>query len=98
MEAKRKTTDLRERLSALSEFSSEDASVVVFGSVGRGEVTDASDVDWTLLVDGPADPQPRSPGDPGFVSVSGSWDSRAKSGWKLETPVTSSEMVWKVCF
>lgn len=30
--------------------------MVVFGSVGRGEVTEASDVDWTLLIDGPSDP------------------------------------------
>jgi hypothetical protein len=30
--------------------------VVVFGSVGRGEVTESSDVDWTLLIDGPSDP------------------------------------------
>lgn len=31
-------------------------SLVVFGSVARGELTSGSDVDWTLLVDGPADP------------------------------------------
>ncbi|MGH2639083.1 MAG: nucleotidyltransferase domain-containing protein [Rhabdochlamydiaceae bacterium] len=29
-----------------------DTSLVVFGSLARGEYTDASDVDWTLLVDG----------------------------------------------
>ena len=28
-----------------------DTSLVVFGSLARGEYTDASDVDWTLLVD-----------------------------------------------
>ena len=33
----------------------EDTSVVVFGSLARGEWTVGSDVDWTLLVDGPAD-------------------------------------------
>jgi hypothetical protein len=33
-----------------------DTSVVVFGSLARGEWTNGSDVDWTLLVDGPADP------------------------------------------
>jgi predicted nucleotidyltransferase len=29
-----------------------DTSLVVFGSLARGEYTDRSDVDWTLLVDG----------------------------------------------
>jgi predicted nucleotidyltransferase len=32
-----------------------DTSVIVFGSLARGEWTNGSDVDWTLLVDGPAD-------------------------------------------
>lgn len=31
-------------------------NLVVFGSLGRGEFTQGSDVDWTLLLDGPADP------------------------------------------
>ncbi|HEX6037149.1 nucleotidyltransferase family protein [Longimicrobium sp.] len=30
-------------------------TLVVFGSLARGELTDGSDVDWTLLVDGAAD-------------------------------------------
>lgn len=34
-----------------------DCAVVVFGSLARNEVTAGSDVDWTLLVDGQADPQ-----------------------------------------
>jgi predicted nucleotidyltransferase len=34
-----------------------DCAFVVFGSLARGEVTPGSDVDWTLLVDGQADPQ-----------------------------------------
>lgn len=34
-----------------------DCSFVVFGSLARGELTPKSDVDWTLLVDGQADPQ-----------------------------------------
>jgi len=38
-------------------LSSTDASVVVFGSLARKEWTSKSDVDWTLLVDGQADPQ-----------------------------------------
>lgn len=32
-------------------------SLVVFGSLARREWTSGSDVDWTLLVDGPADPE-----------------------------------------
>jgi hypothetical protein len=34
-------------------------SLVVFGSLARGEFTQGSDVDWTLLVDGPVDPYHR---------------------------------------
>jgi len=37
-----------------------EASIVVFGSMARGEWTDGSDVDWTLLIDGPADPEHRN--------------------------------------
>jgi hypothetical protein len=37
-----------------------EVSVVVFGSLARGEWTSGSDVDWTLLIDGPADPEHRS--------------------------------------
>ena len=33
-----------------------DVSVVVFGSLARGEFTTKSDVDWTVLVDGSANP------------------------------------------
>ena len=32
-----------------------DTSLVVFGSLARGEWTQGSDLDWTLLVDGPVD-------------------------------------------
>jgi predicted nucleotidyltransferase len=41
---------------ALAGFDSYDTSVVVFGSLGRNEFTEASDIDWTLLIDGSADP------------------------------------------
>lgn len=41
----------------LEGLSSTDASVVVFGSLARNEWTVRSDVDWTLLIDGQADPQ-----------------------------------------
>ncbi len=37
-----------------------DATVVVFGSVARYEVTSKSDVDWILLLDGSAMPEHRS--------------------------------------
>jgi hypothetical protein len=36
-------------------IDSEDISVVVFGSLARGEWTSGSDLDWTLLIDGQAD-------------------------------------------
>lgn len=41
----------------LAKFEDPNASVVVTGSVGRGEVTGGSDFDWYLLVDGPSDPE-----------------------------------------
>jgi predicted nucleotidyltransferase len=42
---------------AIERLATEDTSVVVFGSLARDEVTDKSDVDWTLLVDGQANPR-----------------------------------------
>lgn len=42
-------------LFTISAFPS-DANLVVFGSIARGESTPGSDIDWTLLVDGQADP------------------------------------------
>jgi predicted nucleotidyltransferase len=55
--ARAHTAATRDRLHALlhREVPS-DTSVVVFGSLARGEYTDQSDVDWTLLIDGQADP------------------------------------------
>ena len=41
----------------LSPFSSTDASLVVFGSLARQELTAGSDLDWTLLVDGMSFPE-----------------------------------------
>jgi predicted nucleotidyltransferase len=41
----------------LTGLSSTDASIVVFGSLARQEWTKKSDVDWTLLIDGQADPE-----------------------------------------
>jgi predicted nucleotidyltransferase len=43
--------------SALNRKDSEDTSIVVFGSLARDEYTAGSDIDWTLLVDGFADPK-----------------------------------------
>src|SRR5260370_3469772 len=42
---------------ALAGLGSTDAGVVVFGSLAREEWTTKSDVDWTMLIDGQADPE-----------------------------------------
>src|ERR1051326_7201592 len=42
---------------ALAGLDSEDTSIVVSGSLARGEFTSGSDIDWRLLVDGSADPR-----------------------------------------
>jgi predicted nucleotidyltransferase len=42
---------------ALKELDSDDTSIVVSGSLARDEFTAGSDIDWTLLVDGFADPR-----------------------------------------
>ncbi len=50
----------RHRLKLAQSFTgldTEDTSIVVFGSLARDEATSNSDIDWTLLVDGIADPQ-----------------------------------------
>lgn len=41
----------------LTKLDDPQVSVVVTGSFGRGEVTDGSDFDWMLLVDGASDPE-----------------------------------------
>ena len=43
--------------SELNELIPPNTNMVVFGSLGRYEFTGESDVDWTLLIDGPADAQ-----------------------------------------
>jgi len=40
----------------LQDLCSSDASIVFFGSIARGEATEASDADWAYLIDGQADP------------------------------------------
>ena len=52
--AQAKRDELR---TSLKRIDSEDTSVVVFGSLARDEFTPGSDIDWTLLVDGSADPK-----------------------------------------
>jgi hypothetical protein len=49
---------LGEAISAV--INPEDLSVVVFGSLARGELTSGSDTDWTLLLDGQASPDQTS--------------------------------------
>jgi predicted nucleotidyltransferase len=48
---------IRSLNSSLNTFTTEDTSVVVFGSLARRELTSGSDLDWVLLVDGIADPE-----------------------------------------
>src|ERR1700730_6874426 len=50
----RTRSKLRQDLSGLD---SDDISVVISGSLARGEFTSGSDIDWTLLIDGSADPR-----------------------------------------
>jgi predicted nucleotidyltransferase len=40
----------------IGKYANEDASLVVFGSLARGEWTAGSDLDWTYLIDGQAIP------------------------------------------
>src|SRR6202043_3288383 len=50
----RRREELKKALKGLDSF---DTSIVVFGSLARDEATTGSDTDWTLLVDGIADPE-----------------------------------------
>jgi len=57
-QARTKAVQIRQKLEeTLKGLSSTDATIVVFGSLARNECTSKSDVDWTLLIDGQADPQ-----------------------------------------
>jgi predicted nucleotidyltransferase len=55
-EARQRTAALRAKLEALTSLATEDAATIMYGSIGREEVTESSDVDWTILIDGPTDP------------------------------------------
>jgi hypothetical protein len=48
-------TKLADLTAATADIGSLDLSIVMFGSLARGELTPGSDPDWTLLVDGGAD-------------------------------------------
>ncbi|HSY91660.1 MAG TPA: nucleotidyltransferase domain-containing protein [Candidatus Binatus sp.] len=55
IEAALKREELDRLLSAeIGRYASEDTSLVVFGSLARGEWTSGSDLDWTYLIDGEA--------------------------------------------
>jgi hypothetical protein len=57
LQARKTTVEIKAKLDkALEGLPSTDAAVVVFGSLARKEWT-RSDVDWTLLIDGQADPE-----------------------------------------
>jgi predicted nucleotidyltransferase len=47
----------REITDGTTGLDSEDTSIVVSGSLARDEFTSGSDIDWTLLIDGSADPK-----------------------------------------
>lgn len=49
-----------ESVSLINGSVSTDMAIVLFGSLARREWTSGSDLDWTLLVDGPADPHHRA--------------------------------------
>ena len=56
----RKRKELDQLLSRqIPGYTSEDTSLVVFGSLARGEWTSGSDLDWTYLIDGGAPNEPQ---------------------------------------
>ena len=56
--ARAEANSFRQRLeSALDGLTSEDTSIALFGSLARDEFTSGSDVDWTVLIDGIANPK-----------------------------------------
>jgi len=44
-------------MAELADLHDANSTIVLTGSLGRGEATAGSDADWVLLVDGPSDPQ-----------------------------------------
>lgn len=60
-EKSRETLRAIQEMEFLPETDAEEVDlnvqIVVFGSLARGEMTSGSDIDWTLLIDGPANPE-----------------------------------------
>lgn len=56
-EARERTAHRIAHLQTLSLPQSDNTTLVVFGSFARGELTAGSDIDWSLLLDGPSDPE-----------------------------------------
>ncbi|MFL5383569.1 MAG: nucleotidyltransferase domain-containing protein [Longimicrobiaceae bacterium] len=57
-QARNAATEIRSKLEeGLGDKTDDDASLVVFGSLARGEWTRKSDIDWTLLLDGQTYPE-----------------------------------------
>lgn len=54
LEAQQQLEEFRD-LILTEKTESQHISVVIFGSLARGEWTNKSDLDWTLLIDGPVD-------------------------------------------
>jgi hypothetical protein len=54
--ARARTAEARAKLEGLASLSAEDTSIIFYGSIGRAEVTESSDADWCVIVDGPSDP------------------------------------------
>lgn len=53
--ATKRQRELHDLLSSkIERYATEDTSLVVFGSLARGEQTSKSDLDWTYLIDGQA--------------------------------------------
>lgn len=60
LKAQKDTQNVQRHLrEMLREFTSDDADIVVFGSLARNEWTSGSDVDWSLLIDGQANTEHR---------------------------------------
>jgi predicted nucleotidyltransferase len=54
--ARRRTDEVLRAIAGKKLLQAQNTSLVLFGSVGRREFTQKSDLDWSLVVDGPADP------------------------------------------
>jgi len=63
----------------LADIAGPDSAIVIYGSLARRETTSGSDLDWTLLVDGPARPDQ-------MTCVRQIRDALAASGEKRPTP------------